>query len=541
MNRQIVPCFFTVLVLVFSYDLQQLDKDIEETFKCHDNPGLSVAIVKDGQTIFTKGYGVRDFDSKDKVTNETLFLIASLSKAFAATLVVKLLQKSQYTLQTTVKEILGPNFKFADDLRTEYTTVEDLLSHRTGTPPNNFIRYDNNLTRNNLIKRVRYLEGSKTFRGSFIYSNVMYGLITTIAEKLGGKKWEKLVKEEIFDPLEMTSSTFSTTIDYNNSNVARGYIKDSGEDTLVSTEFLRRWGLLCGSGCVMVNAVDMTNWMLFHLNGGKNRKGEQVLDTQVLMDMGKSRSVARSFKYYNTPEFPRMTSRDGYGLGWFIGYYDGLKIQWHSGSTFGYRALLTLYPDENLGIFTSLTGHDDNYKYRISLHNYITDKILGREPWLNVSTICSFPLPWLNDTESVDKVYKFIRPSLELSAYEGEYENKLYGNLVVYVNASRNQLEIVYGITRFSLKRFSVNSNKTEYFYGDGMGIIYQKDVSPFVFNLELQDGKIQSVTAEGFYGAKSPPIFTRKRVNIKGISAALSPSKCFYIFVLYFLCKILL
>ncbi|KAK6179308.1 hypothetical protein SNE40_011698 [Patella caerulea] len=537
MNRQTVPCFFTLLVLVFSYDLPQLNKDIEETFACHDNPGLSVAIVKDGQTIFTNGYGVRDFNSKEKVTNETLFLIASLSKAFAATLVVKLLQKSQYSLQTTVREILGPNFKFADDLRTEYTTLEDLLSHRTGIPPNNFIRYDNNLTRNNLIKRVRYMESSETFRGSFIYSNVMYGLLTTIAEKLGGKKWERLVKEEIFDPLEMKSSTFTTTIDYNKSNVARGYMKDK----LVSTEFLRKWGLLCGSGCVMSNAVDLANWMLFHLNGGKDRKGEQVLDTEVLMDMGKPRSFATSFKYYKTPEFPRMTSRYGYGLGWFIGYYDGLKIQWHSGASFGYRALLTLYPDENLGIFTSLTGRDDNYKYRIALHNYITDKILGREPWLNVSTICSFPLPWLNDTESVDIAYEFIEPSLKLSAYEGEYENKLYGNLVVYVNASRNQLEMVYGITRFSLKRFSVSSNKTEYFYGDSIGIMHQKDVSPFIFNLELQDGKMQSVTAEGFYGAKSPPIFTRKRVNTKGISGASSPSRCFYIFVMCFLCKILI
>ena len=136
--------------------------------------------------------------------------------------------------------MLGEDFRFYDDMRTKYATLEDLLSHRLGIPSNNNLRLDTNLTRANLPKRLRYLRATFGFRRSFLYSNLMYGVITYIAERLGGKTWEDLVQEEIFDPLGMTSSSFTTTQDLQSPDVAQP-IAVYGENSkfTVNTEFTR--------------------------------------------------------------------------------------------------------------------------------------------------------------------------------------------------------------------------------------------------------------------------------------------------------------
>ncbi|WAR16645.1 LOW QUALITY PROTEIN: GIGA6-like protein, partial [Mya arenaria] len=137
----------------------------------------------------TKGFGVKSLTDPGAVTNQTLFGIASLSKAFAATLLLAQIQEDKnLSLSTQVRTVLNDTEVFADYLRSHYATLEDLLAHIIGVPSNNNIRFNTNVTRKNLFKRLKYLSPKSGFRTSFTYSNLMYGLVTYISEVIGGWK-----------------------------------------------------------------------------------------------------------------------------------------------------------------------------------------------------------------------------------------------------------------------------------------------------------------------------------------------------------------
>ncbi|VDI71448.1 Hypothetical predicted protein [Mytilus galloprovincialis] len=142
-----------------------LNATLKELMLCksHLVVGLSVSVVKSDKVLFVEGYS----NDNTSVTGDTLFQIASLSKAFASTLLVKLIEeKTEYSMDTKIKTILRNDHIFNDSLRSEYTTVRDLLSHRTGIPQNNRIRLNTNLTRSNLIQlRRKALREDTTLEG----------------------------------------------------------------------------------------------------------------------------------------------------------------------------------------------------------------------------------------------------------------------------------------------------------------------------------------------------------------------------------------
>ncbi|XP_062615287.1 gigasin-6-like [Saccostrea cucullata] len=206
-------------------------------FECRNlTPGLTISVVKDGKVLMAKGYGVADITTKRPVTNQTLFEIASMSKAFGATLLMKQIGRSgNLSAQSKIKELLGPTFTFADAERNRLADVNDILSQQLGIPGHYLMKLDLNLTRTNLLTRFKYLNGTKPLRQGFLYSGMNYALAMIISEHLGGKTWEELIKKEIFDPLGMSSSTVMSIIP-DLSNAARGYVYTENF-TLVPVEF----------------------------------------------------------------------------------------------------------------------------------------------------------------------------------------------------------------------------------------------------------------------------------------------------------------
>ena len=136
----------------------------------------------------------------------------------------------------------------------------------------------------------------------------------------------------------------------------------------------------------------------------------------------------------------------------------------HSGDIVGYHSLMTLLPDVNIGLFSSVNGADLTSNGRRLFHSYIMDVLLGLEPWLNTSTVCTFPEPWVSVTEDFEQMISAILAdgldmlslvpvppasktgyAAEFSQYIGVYGNFFYGNSIVYVNITSNQLMLSYG------------------------------------------------------------------------------------------------
>ncbi|XP_052099038.1 penicillin-binding protein 4-like [Mytilus californianus] len=351
------------------------------------------------------------------------------------------------------------------------------------------------------------------FRETYLYNNMMYGLASVVAERIGGKRWEDLIEEELYTPLGMSSSSFMTRVDLTG-NVAKGYATDDATGSPVPVNFAmnRRWGQMGGSTNIMSNAVDISKWMLFHLNKGRNQAGQQILSENDMETLHKRRNTITaptSEKYFSRPQVPVSSLEENYALGWKNGVYRGYRVLRHTGTTWGYSSLVTLIPDMNIGFFTTMTGDDSGYRFRYLLHNYIGDLLLGEGPWLNKTTVCSFPEPWYNQSSSgYHPINKSIHPTRSLSFYVGVYHNSMYGDLHVFMNMSANTLQMNYGIGSWLL----YPKGTSDKFVGEGTNIVHKIiDLSSIQFHSSNLHGRstINSVKVTSFE-TRAPPVFTK-------------------------------
>lgn len=521
MDGRCISLVFLVLACYYpgSYSItpaeyaDAVDQTLQQVMDCAPwIPGLTVSVVKDFQTLFARGYGETVVNSNTPVTEQTLFQIGSISKSFAATLLVKQMEDENLALTTKVKDMMDPGFVFVDQERTDSATVVDILAHRMGVPDHTNLRLDQNLTRANLQQRFAAMTPVKTFGKSFLYSNMMYGFASYLSERLGNEPWENLVTSKIFDRLGMTSSTFITTL-ADLSGAAQGY--DKGPKfkpkavVPVPLELSKKWGIWAGSGAIMSNAVDMAKYMNFHLSN-TDKNGNEFMTTanfNALHQQHRKLSSTTVNTHFGNEEVP--TTENGYGLGWKRGLYRNNEILLHAGSTYGYRSFITLFPSQNIGVFTSMNGEDDDYILRVLLHNFLSDVALGVTPWLDASSICDrLTAPKYTGYSNTNN------PQRPITEYIGLYVNPIYGNLNVEFDPNNEHLVLRYGVATWD---FWTKSGKDQ-FKAEGTGMIrYLKNMHSFTFLTNENDGII-SVRVDSFCSTcgNDPPIFHKKK-NGKG------------------------
>ncbi|XP_061174525.1 uncharacterized protein LOC133183606 [Saccostrea echinata] len=485
---------------------QKVDGILKKVFECRNlTPGLTISVVKDGKVLMANGYGVTDVTTKRPVTNQTLFEIASMSKAFGATLLMKQIGRSgNLSAQSKIKELLGPTFTFADAERNRLADVNDILSQQLGIPGHYLMKLDLNLTRTNLLTRFKYLNGTKPLRQGFLYSGMNYALAMIISEHLGGNTWEELIKKEIFDPLGMSSSTVMSIIP-DLSNAARGYVYTENF-TLVPVEFAlsRQWAVLASASGIASNAVDMTKWMNFHLSGGLNDKNTIVMNSTLVEMLHAPRvKLPHDSKSWQPGTTHRMVE-DSYAYGWKRGQYRGHTLLNHGGTSWGYNSFISLYPDVNTGIFTAVTGSDHYYMFQSALHNFLFDNANNITSWFNESILCNYPEPWYHGYHRAHHVDKTIHPSRPLTEYTGLYTNPAYGDVFIFMN-KMNKLEMSYGMGSWIL----YPKHKRDQFSGSSTGDIYRVVELSTVEFFADGHGKINSVKQPSF-DWDEPPVFVK-------------------------------
>ncbi|KAL8567135.1 hypothetical protein ACOMHN_033037 [Nucella lapillus] len=520
------------------FKADELSSMIETSHRCrkNSNPGLAVSIVKDGVTLLSRGYGATKPHGNERVNSDTRFNVASLTKAITSAILVKVMDESgTYNLSTPVRDILGPHFRFEDDLRTQQATVEDLLSHKMAIPSNSRMRFDSSLTRRTLVHRIKYLKSYDTFRSTFIYSNLMYGLASRMTEIVGRGRWEDLVQDRLFKPLGMARSTFSTDASLNEANTAKPYVLYHGNLEPISYNLPRQYGELVGSGAFITTANDMAKWMNFHLREGRGPGGEAVMKKESVQELHKPRTAMpkSSLPLFQQPAIPVTTSFDIYALGWWTGYYRGYPILGHSGASYGYRSFVVMVPSLKAGVFLCMNGDDRNYAYRGTLISLILDRLIGVTPWVDTNTLCTFPYPWHNVSSVPPPPYDHSRPlAHNVSSYVGVYENPAYGRVEIRLLGVRKgrrgsilerspRLVFLFGFARWELvpllpKYAALNSGVSsraefpEYFFGIGKGINAFVDCTSFIFHPPSKGSEvIEEISVPGFE-KRLPPVFKR-------------------------------
>lgn len=426
----------------------ELDVLIATTMQDWKVPGASVAIVRGEQIFLVKGYGYRDLEQKKPATEKTLFRLASVTKSFTAAGVAALVTQGKLEWNKPVWDYL-PEFRLYDEDLTAQVTLVDLLSHRTGLPSHDALWYYNrDLSREELIHRLRFLEPSKDLRETFQYNNLMFLTAGYLTGRALNTSWEEAIRKLIFQPLSMTASNFTIEAMEKSRDHAAPYQKDKREKVQRVPHYTGN--NVAPAGQINSNAEEIGRYLLMLLNGG-SFEGKQVLSKADVQKMTTAQMVVSG---PSDPRYPELGD-SAYGLGLSVSSYRGHRLVQHGGAIDGYRSNLALLSADKVGVvvLSNLGG----VRFVDAVTFDLFDRLLGLPPR-------DWSRRFLEDErkgkaaqdEAEGKGYiarkTGTQPSHPLTEYAGQYEHPGYGT--VRIEQSGEALSVRYGSLKTGLNHF---------------------------------------------------------------------------------------
>lgn len=423
----------------------QIEKIIAQTMQAFQVPGVAVAIVQNDQVVFSQGFGVSVYDKYYKITPNTLFGIASNTKAMTTALLAKLVDQYKLSWQTKVVDIL-PEFQLSTSVITHDFTLVDLLSHRSGlgTGAGDLMIWPkSDLTETDIFKGLKYLPQKSGFRSEFAYNNVMYIIAGKLIEQVTGKPWAEYIQHNLFTPLKM-HNTYAKHSHLSNKNqiVARPHILVEGKLMTQDSDFLEKFS---SAGSVLSNINDMSLWIKALLNLGRLNKLNRLYSEQQAKFIWQPQTllpVSDSAAQHDKTHF------SAYGLGWFLNDFYGLKLVHHSGGILGMVSKVVLIPEKNMGVVI-LTNQQSNSALNV-IYREIFETYLGlpEKDWLNhyhrkEKRLLAREVKRLNKIE--DKMVQYSVPLLPLKHYAQTYTDKWYGD--INITLCENKLIMLFSHT----------------------------------------------------------------------------------------------
>lgn len=410
----------------------EVDNLVGRTLTTFNVPGIAVAIVKDGKVIMAKGYGVKSILTNEKVDANTLYGIASNSKAFTSAALAILIDEGKLKWDDKVITYL-PNFKMYNDYVTNEFTIRDLLTHRSGLGLGAgdlmFFPDGSDFTVDDVIHNLQYLKPVSGFRTKFDYDNLLYMVAGEIVHKVSGMSWCDFVENRIMKPLEMNNSAASFVRLKDTSNVIVPHVPINGKLRVITRS---KGQAMDAAGGIYSNVNDMSKWMIMQLNNGKyGIENKQLFSEKEHNEMWTPQTIMPV-----TTKPPYNTHFASYGLGWFLSDVKGYKQVRHSGGLEGIVTLVTLIPEINLGIIVLTNQQSGDAFYAIS--NTIKDSYLG----IKSDDYVSLYRKWGKEDEeagdkTTDEVWALVAKNkkenikIDFSNYVGTYKDVWFGEVVI--------------------------------------------------------------------------------------------------------------
>jgi CubicO group peptidase (beta-lactamase class C family) len=404
-----------------------IESQLGEHFAAGLSSGMAIAIVKGDEIVYTKCFGHADIESGKAMTEDTIFDVGSVSKAFTSTSVALLVDQEKFKWDQPVKEFY-PKFRLHDEFAASRTTVRDMLSHRTGLPRHDFLWYlDKDFDYNKLIDALPNLEFSKDPRTTWQYNNLMYNTSALLVSEFSGKSFPDFLDTEVFRKLEMSNSTLDHDKALATGKFASPYRIVDGKP--VKIDYFSERGVY-GAGGVKSTLADLANWVKFHVNKGQFN-GTTVLSrpnaialqqaTMIVGGAGLSGALVEGEESY--------TKIPTYGMGWFVEVYRGHELVQHGGNIDGFSSLVSFIPDEELGVITLC--NEDGSILPIATTLMIYDAILNLDtmPWLERGIRRASMNRAGGENAKAGLMAQKVEgttPSLSLSEYAGTYKKEGY-------------------------------------------------------------------------------------------------------------------
>ncbi|KAI0334281.1 beta-lactamase/transpeptidase-like protein [Cubamyces sp. BRFM 1775] len=404
-------------------------------------PGISLGVVRladDGQPPATQfaafGRKLEDGDGHD-LTPDTLFCLASCSKAFLAASVGLLIDDfahgrnttplpaglSRFDWDTKIAAILPEEWQLDDAWSTLGANVRDVLGHVTGLPQHDGA-YGPGDTMADIVRRMRDLRTAYELREKYSYNNQMYMLGAHIIEKYSGLTYSQFVAERLLKPLKMSTSTLSPSEAASSGLLTDTWTKDGRRIPFWFTEEDSR--LTAGPGGVISSAEDMVKWLAVWLNKGVHpSSGETLIPRSVYDAVTTARQVVEG-----CPTKPYGAGIVGYGMGWKRWTYEGIEIIMHTGGIPGFSTIVVFSPSSNLGIVV-LINADEKAEHILTIVKRAFDDVLNLSQ-SGVSVVTETPVHIREDLAPPGRP-SLGTLSLDLEAYTGTYSSPGYGTFTL--------------------------------------------------------------------------------------------------------------
>ncbi|WP_299214253.1 serine hydrolase [uncultured Aquimarina sp.] len=501
---------------LFSQEINsaQIDALVARALDSTPSVGIAVAVVKDGNLIHSKGYGVKSIENKNKVDKHTLFAIASNSKAFTAAALSILVDEGKLNWQDRVIDHIA-EFKMYNDYVTANFTIVDLLTHRSGLglgAGDLMIFPDGgDFTIKDVLTSFQYQKSTSDFRTKYDYDNLLYIVAGEVVARVSGMSWSDFVQSKIFAPLGMNNSVPTNSRLQKNANLA---LPHDSEGEQIRQLPIYDGDLVAAAGGIYASVDDLSKWMTMQLNRGKYGKdlSNELFSEKQQNQMWKPHTNLG----FTTKPNPRTKQHfAAYGLGWFIIDKQGKIVVSHTGGLPGMLSKTVLVPELNLGIVV-LTNSSSGGSAYSSIPEMILDSYLEIEERDWIKELADRTKTRGNESDALTtEVWKVVEENkssiIDLNNYAGTYKDNWFGEVEIAMKDGKlwfiskrspklNGQMYFYKATTFAIKweytdmnadafaTFSLNEE------GKGIGI-KMKGISPNIdFSFDFQDLDLKRV-----------------------------------------------
>jgi len=383
--------------------LADFEAYIEQTRESFSVPGVAVAIVQGGEIVYAEGFGVKEIGSDDPATADTVFSIGSTTKAMTSMMAASLVDDGLIEWDTPLVEVM-PQFQLSDEQATQQITLREALAMTTGLPDIGPVLFLSGRPPEDYVEYLADVPLAAPPGESYVYHNEMYSVGAYAAAMAAGAEYGEnlfstyadLMQERVFDPLGMTSATFSAQEAAASPNHATPHFQ-SLNATLAETGFdvtpthYMDMDTIAPAGTLRSSAPDVGRFLITMLSGGVAPDGSRAISAE---------NLAETWTEQISVEPLPHLEQDGYGMGWHTATYQGIPLVTHDGSLAGFSSQMAFIPEADTGIVVLANADFFGLALRTQVQYRFIEMLFGLEPFIDDAEGLGAALSGLSDLYS---------------------------------------------------------------------------------------------------------------------------------------------
>jgi CubicO group peptidase (beta-lactamase class C family) len=457
-------------------DSLAIDSIVSAAFALDLAPGLAVAVVRGDEVVYLRGFGFADREANRPVTPETIFYIASTTKAFTGLAAAVLAGRGRVNLDAPLSHYV-PTARLHEPLSADSITLRALLSHTHGISNDGPIVWRTAFSgefagNDELIRLLAEHAPARTGR-AFQYGNIGYNVAGIALDRALGRSWRDVLAEEIFRPLEMTStSAYVSRVPQE--RLAMPYLTNG--DGFDRTFYLKTDANMQAAGGLVSSGRDLARWLEAQLNNGR-LDGQQAIPASALAETQRIQAAASGDN--------RGLRQVGYSLGWNVLLRGTDTLYAHGGGFTGFATHVSFLPAHRLGVAAMANeGRLGGFLAEVVARR-VYERFAGPAAGAEVPPDLEAQIQRMREGITADRARRATRPQtlpFPLEAYVGTYANPSYGTLEVRIAGGR--LEAHAGAARSRVEVFDATRNLLR----------VELSGSGSVVQVEMEDGRARSL-----------------------------------------------